>query len=114
MAIDYDEACKRAATDQGLDPVVAYLSEQRLPVTIEQTGGFCMVAAVYSESGNYAWISASETESDTYLLGIYDRDGEDVGIENLVRDASGSYELQLEALPALIRGGLAARDAATR
>lgn len=43
----YDQACARAATEQGLDPFVAAMKSQTgHDVEVWQTGGFTMVAAV--------------------------------------------------------------------
>jgi hypothetical protein len=42
--MSYEEACYRAAVGQGLAEIVTRLATQGIAVTIEQTGGFCMVA----------------------------------------------------------------------
>lgn len=44
--MSYTEACYRAAVDQGLAEIVTRLATQDVAATIEQTGGFCMVAYV--------------------------------------------------------------------
>jgi hypothetical protein len=44
--MSYEDACYRAAVDQGLAEIVARLATQGVAATIEQTGGFCMVAYV--------------------------------------------------------------------
>jgi hypothetical protein len=50
----YDDACKRAATDQGLDPLTrealarkTELENAGVSYGVEQTGGFTMVACFY-------------------------------------------------------------------
>ena len=53
----YDLACRQAATDQGLDPALDALRGAGLPVTVEQTGGFCMVLAVYAEDRRYVMVT---------------------------------------------------------
>lgn len=68
--MDYDLACNSAATNQGLDPVIAALSAAGIPHDLEQTGGFVMVITVQAPTGTYA-ITASETEADQYVLGFY-------------------------------------------
>jgi hypothetical protein len=56
----YADACKRAATAQGLDPLTAAAQAragelERVGITysVEQTGGFTMVAARYV--GDHVW-----------------------------------------------------------
>jgi hypothetical protein len=49
--LTYTDRCVAAATAQGLDPVVDALTAAGLPVELEQTGGFTMVATVRSLSG---------------------------------------------------------------
>lgn len=65
---DYDAACAAAATDQGLDPVVAALAEAGIDVAVEQTGGFTMVATV-TVPGGVAAVTADAPGA--YLVGQY-------------------------------------------
>ena len=58
--MDYDEACKAAATAQGLDPVLEALRDKRL-VELEQTGGFCMAVTVGYENGTWAITAEGST-----------------------------------------------------
>jgi hypothetical protein len=44
--MDYVEACYSAAKAQGLEEIVCRLATRGIAATIEQTGGFCMVAYV--------------------------------------------------------------------
>src|SRR3974390_3193759 len=44
--MDYEAACKRAATDQGLDPVLSLLTGAGVPNSLDQTGGFCMAVHI--------------------------------------------------------------------
>jgi hypothetical protein len=53
----YELACRHAATDQGLDPALDLLRAAGLPVVVEQTGGFCMVLAVYGEDRRYVMVT---------------------------------------------------------
>jgi hypothetical protein len=70
---DYEAACKRAATEQGLDPVTEALQAAGLPVIIEQTGGMCMVAAVYDhDPERWVWITESyDDPPPAYLVVAY-------------------------------------------
>lgn len=70
MNPDYDLACKNAAANQGLDPVIEALSAAEIPHALEQTGGFVMVVTVQAPAGTFA-ITASETEAGQYVLGFY-------------------------------------------
>ena len=65
-SLDYDKACKDAATRQGLDPVLAAFKEADVPCTLEQTGGFTMVVTVSCPEGTFAVI-----DDGGYLLGMY-------------------------------------------
>jgi hypothetical protein len=58
----YEEVCKSAATDQGLDPITAHLRKLGIPVVVEQTGGFCMVATVYLNDGHTEYIGITPGE----------------------------------------------------
>jgi len=75
---DYARACERATTDQGLDPVVARFTAEGLPITVDQTGGFTMVARVQPREGRgEPWIGITEEDSGdgidapTYLVCEY-------------------------------------------
>jgi hypothetical protein len=79
--VNYHEACKQATTDQGLDPVVDFLSRADLPVTVDQTGGFCMVAAVYSKDrSHWVWVTDDGEyfgDQPLYHLGYYTEEYEE-------------------------------------
>ena len=52
----YEQSCLRAATYQGLDPLSERVKERKtelealgIEYDVEQTGGFCMVAAFYTK-----------------------------------------------------------------
>ncbi len=86
---DYDQACKQAATNQGLDPIGALLTEAGIPWNLEQTGGFVMVINVdHVDETFYLWITSSGTEeAPLALVGMYDAsDGE------LLGDSEGNDE----------------------
>ena len=94
-----------AATKQGLDPVVAALSEAGIDFEVEQTGGFTMVATVTRPGG----VAAITTEGDDeYLVGQYRGDawveGEE---EHGYRVVTGT-----EAMVVEVRDVVAALDAA--
>lgn len=72
--IDYGAACRKAATDQGLDPVVTALRHSCVRVSVEQMGGFCMVAIVERDADDAElWITM---ESDGYLIVSYPHGGD--------------------------------------
>jgi len=78
--LTYADACKRAATLQGLDTVVEALTAAGLPAEVEQTGGFTMVATVYCAEGALV-VTDDGVDEPAYLLGVYPgeawTDGED-------------------------------------
>ncbi|WP_336214324.1 hypothetical protein [Nonomuraea sp. LPB2021202275-12-8] len=55
----YDNACYRAALDQGLAPIALRLAAAKIAFTVDQTGGFCMTIGVYlTEDGrHYIWVT---------------------------------------------------------
>lgn len=101
---DYPTACRIAATDQGLDPVREHLDREfgEGTVTIEQTGGFCMVAYVYSADRKRAIGITDDGQKGHvhYLLVAYDfgRDEMDDGTI-IARDVS-----DLEHVADFVRG----------
>lgn len=77
--MNYEEACRWAITEQGLDPIIDRLTTERIYHYVEQTGGFCMVATVPLGDGSQLGITASERESEKrsdprYLLVYYPTD----------------------------------------
>lgn len=93
---DYDAACRRAATNQGLDPIVSRLRAERIPAQIEQTGGFCMTVGIYHEADMdedgprpYLWITTTSewgenADPDAWVVCEYQWDDSDEA-ENLGR-----------------------------
>lgn len=79
-AMTYTERCVAAATAQGLDPVVAALTEAGLAPQVEQTGGFTMVAVVYATDGVVAITADGD---DAYLVCWHDGDGWTEGREEM-------------------------------
>lgn len=85
MTETYAEACERATTDQGLDPIVAALTAAGVPAGVDQTGGFCMCASVYAadDRNEYLYITSGEqwNGGDGWLvchyLGWNDEDEDD-------------------------------------
>lgn len=64
--MDYQEACQRAATQQGLDPATEALTAAGVPNVTEQTGGMCMVVRVQGEDPG-VWIYLTGCECDDCL-----------------------------------------------
>lgn len=80
----YNTACRRAATDQGLDPLTAVATENSAKLaavdveySVEQTGGFTMVATFIGRSDVVTcthegdWLVISQP-LDMYVSGEYD------------------------------------------
>jgi hypothetical protein len=83
----YEEACRLAASAQGLDPLTAALSAAGVEHEVEQTGGFCMVVTVPAHGFVLAMIHDSEepdSEAGEWLLGVYTAKGWRDGSEALV------------------------------
>jgi hypothetical protein len=77
--MNYEAACKQATTDQGLDPILAVFTDEGLPIALEQTGGFTMVAYTYLNGRDMTAGAFGMTfESGEYMLCSY-RDEEDEG-----------------------------------
>jgi hypothetical protein len=66
-AMTYEDRCKWAATNQGLDPIVERLTAEGIDHEVEQTGGFTMVVTVAVPSGTVA--VTADTEG--YAMGFY-------------------------------------------
>lgn len=65
---NYDEACKAAATNQGLDPALSALRAAGIRHELEQTGGFTMVVTVPVQDGT---IGITADEDDEFLAVFY-------------------------------------------
>jgi ribosomal protein L21E len=89
---DYEAACKRATTNQGLDPVVAVLKGDGIKVVVDQTGGFTMVASVYHGK---TWFGITQGDDDGYLVCFYEDEEAD---GKIVADG-----VHLKSLPDLVR-----------
>jgi hypothetical protein len=70
--VSYEDACRKAATDQGLDPVIEALTTAGIDHQVEQTGGFTMVVTVKVPAGTFAI-----TVDGPYVLGFYTDDSWD-------------------------------------
>lgn len=68
--MSYDEACERAATDQGLDPICDVLRGAGIPHTVDQTGGFTMCVNVPLVEGGTQYLYLT-SEDDLVLIGRY-------------------------------------------
>lgn len=71
--VDYATACKIATTDQGFDPLIAAFEKANVPMTVEQTGGFTMVAYVYAKDG-WQLAAVSGGENDCYDFSVYENE----------------------------------------
>jgi hypothetical protein len=95
--VSYEDAVRKATTDQGLDPVIAALTAADIDHAVEQTGGFTMVVTVKAPDGTFAI-----TNDGGYLLGYYPGDLWEHSYEG--RDgATYSYNIQLEEIVERIR-----------
>ena len=65
---DYDQACREAATRQGLDPVTTALAAAGVAHTVEQTGGMTMVVRIDHGDGRHVLVTHDE---DGYMVGWY-------------------------------------------
>jgi len=88
--MSYEEACRRAATDQGLDPIVAELAAAGITHHVEQTGGFTMVAVVPLFTTRGAWVGITSGDPGWFVVG-YDSD-EDEG--TVVAESGGLVDVQ--------------------
>jgi hypothetical protein len=105
--MNYEEACARAATRQGLDPVIETLTAAGLDADAVNTGGFTMVACVYRPgTDRYVGITAYDgvaPDPDTYLVCGYD-DAHEMGDADAIILADGNATLA--GLADLVRGWL--------
>lgn len=62
--MDYEQACKQAATDQGLDPITDELARAGIPHTVDQTGGFVMCINVPLVEGGRQWLYLTSPDDD--------------------------------------------------
>lgn len=74
-AARYAEACRRAATDQGLDPITARLDAEGIAYDVDQTGGFTMCVRVDGPDGWYAYVTDGEPAGN-WTVGAYGPDYE--------------------------------------
>jgi hypothetical protein len=87
--VSYDRACRRAATQQGLDPLTVAATARKLELTgagvkydVEQTGGFTMVACFYlddrdevvtiTNEGDWIVIAQSRAQWEDYTADDYE------------------------------------------
>jgi hypothetical protein len=61
----YDEACKSAADAQGITKIVAELAARGITAEVWQSGGFCMIAMVELDEGQFIAIT-EETGATLY------------------------------------------------
>jgi len=73
--MDYQAACEYATEEQGLNPALEALEAAGVPVSVDQTGGFCMCVRVQGEDPKiYVWVTASDIEAGLFIASLY-RDG---------------------------------------
>lgn len=82
---DYEAACERAATIQGLDPITAALRATGIPHSVDQTGGMTMLVRVPLVNGRWLGINAEgdydrEDESDNWYIRAYASDEDELGV----------------------------------
>lgn len=84
-AATYAEACRKAATDQGLDPATEALRAAGVEHEVAQTGGFCMVVEIPTGHGEaYLGVTAAAMYDGGEGFAVFsypDREGEDEGTE---------------------------------
>jgi hypothetical protein len=56
----YADACRRATTAQGLDPIIGALAAAGVVHDVEQTGGFCMMVRVPTPRSHHFGITVTE------------------------------------------------------
>lgn len=56
--MDYETQARLASIEQGTESISILLSDAGIPNTIEQTGGFVMLTAIWGKSG--AWIGVND------------------------------------------------------
>lgn len=96
--MNYDDACRKATTDQGLDPVLAALRAADIDHGLEQTGGFTMVVTVLAPNGTFAI-----TNDGGYLLGYYPGDTWENSYDGGREDADYSPNITLDEIIERIR-----------
>jgi hypothetical protein len=70
----YDERCRWAATNQGLDPITARLTAEGIAHDVDQTGGFTMCVRVDRPDGWYVYVTDGEYGNGNWILGAYAED----------------------------------------
>ncbi|MGH2684792.1 MAG: hypothetical protein ACRDJP_04920 [Actinomycetota bacterium] len=70
----YEDACRDAATAQGLDPIAERLATEGIPYTVEQTGGFVMLIRIPLAEPTWLAVTASDDHPDDsrYLVRYHD------------------------------------------
>jgi len=84
MPETYEEACQRAATSQGLDPIRQALEAEGFTTHVDQTGGFYMCLRVDSTllEGGYVYITddtPADTEEHEYIVCLYGPQDKETG-----------------------------------
>lgn len=62
----YEQRCRDATTAQGLDPIVEVIRDAGIPVSVDQTGGFCMCVRVDLVEGNSQFLWLTVNDGDVY------------------------------------------------
>lgn len=88
---EYDDACRRAATAQGLDEATAALRLCGLDAIAAQTGGFCMVLTAYGADEWWIGVTADDDNPARWCVCVYTDDegvpvvvGEGVTMQQMV------------------------------
>lgn len=75
--MNYDEKCAIASKDQGIDQLVSAINAKGISATVEQSGGFTMVAYIELSNDKYIYANpygASTYDADGYLADIVQYD----------------------------------------
>ena len=98
----YAEMCAAAATAQGIDQIADALRANALPVQVEQTGGFTMVAVVRLNGHVVAITDEGSPEFPAYLVGHYPGTSWDEG-EGDVEEETTDYRFDVPTLREVCR-----------
>lgn len=71
MPKTYEEECRAATAEQGLDPIIAALGAANLKCHVEQTGGYCMVVTVLRGSAIFGITPSEVGSADRPWLLVY-------------------------------------------
>lgn len=89
----YDEACRNAACNQGLGPVMERLTAEGIRHELLQTGGFCMVVEInLPGEARLGVTTETTTGEDGWLVCAYDAEGKTEGTVRWDGDEAGAVQ----------------------